>query len=120
MDAKRVDELLRRLSEAIPAGAWELKQDFEKNLRAVFSSALAKLDLVTREEFDVQAEVLARTRAKIESLERQVAAIEQQLGLRPAQAFGQTSGQASGAETEPSSPSDTAGGLGSTSSHPAE
>ena len=112
MDAKRVDELLRRLSETIPAGAWELKQDFEKNLRAVFGSMLAKLDLVTREEFDVQVEVLARARAKLESLERQVAAMEQQLGLRPA--------QASGAETELSSPSDTAGGLSSTSSRPAE
>ena len=47
-------------------------QDIEKNLRAILSSAFAKLDLVTREEFDVQTKVLARTREKIDALQQQV------------------------------------------------
>jgi ubiquinone biosynthesis accessory factor UbiK len=51
-------------------------KDIEKNAKAVMSGALAKLDLVTREEFDVQAEVLARTRAKLKDLEARVDALE--------------------------------------------
>ena len=51
-------------------------QDVEKNVKAVLGSAFAKLDLVTREEFDVQKEVLARTRAKLEALEARIAALE--------------------------------------------
>ena len=51
----------------------------EKNLRAAVQAALAKLDLVTREEFDVQTKVLARSRAKIEQLEKQVAGLEAEL-----------------------------------------
>jgi ubiquinone biosynthesis accessory factor UbiK len=50
--------------------------DLEKNLRAMLQSAFAKLDLVTREEFDVQTEVLARTREKLEALERRLAELE--------------------------------------------
>lgn len=56
--------------------------DIEKNVRAVLQGAFAKLDLVTREEFDVQAEVLARTRAKLEALEAKVAALESEHGER--------------------------------------
>jgi BMFP domain-containing protein YqiC len=51
-------------------------QDVEKNVKAVLSSAFAKLDLVTREEFDVQKEVLARTRAKLDALEVRIAELE--------------------------------------------
>ena len=51
-------------------------QDIEKNLRAMLSSAFARLDLVTREEFDVQRELLARTRAKLEALEARMTEIE--------------------------------------------
>jgi BMFP domain-containing protein YqiC len=83
MDPKRVDELMRRIAEAIPPGARELREDLEKNLRAFLSSALANLNLVTREEFDIQAAVLARTRAKLEQLEAQVAALEEQLLGKP-------------------------------------
>lgn len=54
-------------------------KDIEKNLKAMMSQGFAKLDLVTREEFDVQAQVLANTRAKLEMLEAQVAALEAQL-----------------------------------------
>ena len=54
-------------------------RDVEKNARALFSSALARLDLVTREEFDVQAKVLARTREKLAGLEARLAELEQRL-----------------------------------------
>jgi ubiquinone biosynthesis accessory factor UbiK len=52
--------------------------DLEKNLKALMSQGFAKLDLLTREEFDVQTEVLARTRAKLEQLEARVAELEAQ------------------------------------------
>ncbi|MFZ6731171.1 accessory factor UbiK family protein [Undibacterium sp. Ji42W] len=51
-------------------------KDIEKNVKAMMSQGFAKLDLVTREEFDIQAQVLAKTRAKLEALEARVAALE--------------------------------------------
>ncbi len=79
LDPKFIDDLTRRLTGAMPASAKALQDDLEKNLRAAMQSVFAKLDLVTREEFDVQSKVLARSRAKIEQLEQQVAALEAQL-----------------------------------------
>lgn len=73
LNPKLLDEMSARVSTllaATPAG------DIEKNLRATLGGLFAKLDLVTREEFDVQREVLARTRAKLETLEARVAELE--------------------------------------------
>jgi len=53
-------------------------RDIEKNVKAMMSQGFSKLDLVTREEFDVQAQVLATTRARLETLEAQIAALEAQ------------------------------------------
>jgi ubiquinone biosynthesis accessory factor UbiK len=78
LDPKFFDDLARRLSNALPAGAKEIQQDVEKNLRAVLQASLSRLDLVTREEFDVQARVLARTREKLDKLEKTVTALERQ------------------------------------------
>ena len=78
-DAKLLDDIARRLTNAMPASARAVQEDLEKNLRAAAQSAFAKLDLVTREEFDVQCKLLARSRAKIESLEKQVAELEAKL-----------------------------------------
>lgn len=75
LNQKVIDDVTSKLKEVFgqsPAG------DIEKNLRAVLQSVFAKLDLVTREEFDVQQEVLQRTRAKLEALEAKVAEIEKQ------------------------------------------
>ncbi len=83
LDPKLFDEVSRRLADALPAGARLLQQDLEKNLRAIVSSTFERLDLVTREEFEVQKGVLERTRRKVEALERQVAALE--AGLRGAE-----------------------------------
>jgi BMFP domain-containing protein YqiC len=82
MDPRRVDDLVRRFAEALPAGAREIGQELESTLRTLLNSAISSLNLVTREEFEVQSAVLARTRAKIEALEQQVATLEEQLGIR--------------------------------------
>lgn len=82
IDPKVLDDLARRLAGAMPAGVRDLQQDVEKNIRAAVSGAFAKLNLVTREEFEVQTAVLARTRATIDALEKQVAALEAQLSVK--------------------------------------
>ncbi|HEY9102365.1 accessory factor UbiK family protein [Chitinimonas sp.] len=77
------DEVSGKLSEALAAGPG---RDIEKNVRAVLSAAFAKLDLVTREEFEVQQAVLARTRETLTQLEARIAALEAQAGGRVADA----------------------------------
>jgi BMFP domain-containing protein YqiC len=79
LDAKLLDDIAKRLSDAVPASAKAMQADVEKNLRAATQSVFARLDLVTREEFDVQRKVLARSRSKIEQLEQQVAELEARL-----------------------------------------
>jgi BMFP domain-containing protein YqiC len=79
LNPKFIDGLADRLGKALPDSAKLLQQDLEKNLRAALQSVLAKMDLVTREEFDVQSKVLARSRAKIEELEKQIEALESHL-----------------------------------------
>lgn len=76
MDTGKLDEMVRKLVDALPGGVRALRADVEKNVRAALSSGFAKMELVTREEFDVQAAVLARTRAKVDALEKQVAELE--------------------------------------------
>lgn len=79
LDPTLLDDIAKRISGAMPASAKAVQADLEKNLRAAVQSAFARLDLVTREEFDVQTKVLARSRAKIEQLEKQVAELEAKL-----------------------------------------
>jgi BMFP domain-containing protein YqiC len=76
MAFESIDELARRLADSVPQGLRSVKQDLEKNFRSVLSSGLGKLDLVTREEFEVQEAVLARTRQKLETLEERLQTIE--------------------------------------------
>jgi BMFP domain-containing protein YqiC len=76
MDPRFIDELARRLSAAVPQGLTAVRRDLEDNFKAVLQAGLAKLDLVTRQEFDVQAGVLRRTREKLEALEARLAAFE--------------------------------------------
>ena len=70
--------LARRLAEAIPQNIRTAGEDIERNFRTVLRSGLGKMNLVSREEFDVQAAVLARTRQRLEALEAQLAELEQQ------------------------------------------
>ncbi len=83
LNPKTLDDLAKRLSDAVPSGVKDLQQDMDKTLRAHLQSALGKLDLVTREEFDIQTKVLARTRAKVDALEQQVRSLETQLLKTP-------------------------------------
>jgi len=73
VETKFLDELNKRIGELIAASP---ARDVEKNVRALLSSAFTRLDLVTREEFDVQQEVLRRTREKLQEMEGRVAAME--------------------------------------------
>lgn len=71
-----VNRILDVLSERLPEGVAELGQDLRHNLAAVVKESLGKMDLVTREEFEVQTRVLARTRQRLEQLEQQLQQIE--------------------------------------------
>ena len=76
IDLAQLDELARRLSNLVPPGmrpSDELRDELQQNFKSVLQAGLGKLELVTREEFDVQRAVLARTREKLEALERQLA-----------------------------------------------
>jgi BMFP domain-containing protein YqiC len=73
---KQLDDLTDRLIELLPTGVRDMQEDVEKNIRAFMQSTFAKMNLVTREEFDVQSAVLARTREKLEKLEKQLAELE--------------------------------------------
>ena len=75
-DPRLIDDLARRLAGSVPESVSALRRDLEQNFKGVLSGGLAKLDLVTREEFDVQAAVLKRTRAKLAALEKRLAEIE--------------------------------------------
>jgi len=75
-DAKSIDDIASRLSDAIPPGLNTFKEDMEKNFRAILQSVLGKMELVTREEFEVQKGVLAKTRSRLEALEKRVDAME--------------------------------------------
>ena len=73
LNSKAFDELAARLGQAIQNSP---AKDLEKNVRAMLSSGMSRLDLVSRAEFDVQAQVLLKTREKVEALEKKLAEIE--------------------------------------------
>ena len=73
----KIETLVQKIIAAVPADLRQAKVDMEKNLKAIISAGLAKMDLVTREEFDVQAELLARTRASLEKIQRHLAELEE-------------------------------------------
>ena len=75
-DPKAIDDIANRLAGAIPPGLNNIKDDLEKTFQAILQGVLGKLDLVTREEFEVQKLVLAKTRSTLEDLEKRVAEIE--------------------------------------------
>jgi len=77
IDARKIDEIAQKLSDAIPPGAKAFQEDMQQQFKQILQTMIAKMDLVTREEFDAQTKVLARTREKIEALEKIVADLEQ-------------------------------------------
>lgn len=80
IDLNHIDDLARRLSSLVPPGLREGREELQQNFKSVLQSGLAKLDLVTREEFEVQRAVLLRTREKLEALQRTVEELEARLG----------------------------------------
>lgn len=76
MNDESLNNIARTLAEAVPEGLRSMRDDLEQNFRSVLRASLAKLDLVTREEFEVQAAVLRKTREKLEALEAQLASLE--------------------------------------------
>lgn len=76
MDAKFIEDLARKLAANVPGSMRVIQADLERNFQALLASAFDKLNLVTREEFDVQRKVLERTRDKLSALEVELEAIE--------------------------------------------
>jgi BMFP domain-containing protein YqiC len=76
METLRIEEIARGLMDNLPPALRATQRDLESNFRAVLRASLGKLDLVTRDEFDVQSRVLERTRARLEALEARVRAME--------------------------------------------
>ncbi len=71
-----IEDIARKLTEALPEGLRSVREDLEANFRGVVRGSLAKLDLVTREEFEVQEAVLVKTRAKLDALEARLEDLE--------------------------------------------
>ncbi|QQP94584.1 ubiquinone biosynthesis accessory factor UbiK [Lysobacter enzymogenes] len=84
IDLNYIDDLARRLSTLVPPGVREGREEMQQNFKSVLQTGLTKLDLVTREEFEVQRAVLLRTREKLEELQRTVAELEARLDDAPA------------------------------------
>ena len=79
IDPGRLDDLARRIQASLPPGLDAVCEDVTQNVRAVIAAGIARMDLVEREEFDVQSAVLARTREKLEALEVRVRQLEELL-----------------------------------------
>lgn len=76
LNPSQLESLVNKVTEVLPAGFGEVPENMQKNLKMTLSSVFQKMDLVSREEFDIQTQVLAKTRQKLEALEKQVAELE--------------------------------------------
>lgn len=76
IDLNQIDDLARRLSDLVPPGLRESREELQATFKRVLQAGLAKLDLVTREEFEVQRAVLLKTREKLDALETAVRELE--------------------------------------------
>ena len=76
MTDESIENIARKLVEAVPEGLRSVREDLESNFRSVLRASLARLDLVTREEFEIQEAVLAKTRDKLEALEARLEKLE--------------------------------------------
>ncbi|CNJ78853.1 ubiquinone biosynthesis accessory factor UbiK [Yersinia aldovae] len=84
IDPKKIEQIARQVHESMPKGIREFGGDVEKKIRLVLQSQLTRLDLVNREEFDVQTQVLLRTREKLALLEQRMGELEAKFNNPPA------------------------------------
>jgi len=101
MATESIDKLARKLAESVPEGLRAVRDDLEQNFRSVLRSSLSRLDLVTREEFDVQQAVLLRTREKLEGLERRLQALEVKPAAKRAKKKAGAAGKPAGSKLKP-------------------
>lgn len=76
LNPKKLEEIARQISEAVPQGVKDMAEGAESKVKQILQSQISRLDFVSREEFDVQTQVLLRTREKLEALESRIAALE--------------------------------------------
>ncbi|ACO75914.1 accessory factor UbiK family protein [Laribacter hongkongensis] len=98
LSQKLFDELSHKISETLAASP---AKDIEKNVRSLMGAAFTKMDLVTREEFDVQQEVLARTREQLAALETRLTELEATLAFKDAPADSTPATPPAGSDTQP-------------------
>ena len=79
LDPKKLEDLAKQIADAVPPGVKNMAEEAEGRVKAVLQSQLSKLDLVTREEFDIQSQVLIRTREKLDAMESRIAELEAKL-----------------------------------------
>ncbi|MGO1791860.1 MAG: ubiquinone biosynthesis accessory factor UbiK [Oceanisphaera sp.] len=79
LDPKKLEDITKQIQNSLPNGIKNMGEEAEKRIRTVLQAQLGKLDMVTREEFDVQTKVLLRTREKLNEMEATLAKLEQQL-----------------------------------------
>ncbi len=72
IDSQKINTMADKISSLLPPGFDKIKEDIDGKIRDILMQQLGKLDLVTREEFDIQTKVLARTRAKLDALEKRM------------------------------------------------
>jgi len=78
IDLKKIEDLVEGIAKVLPAGTGEMRTEVKENIKLVLESSFARMNLVTREEFDAQAALLRRTREKLDKLEEMIAAMEKQ------------------------------------------
>ena len=76
----KIETILSDISNALPEDVQFLKNDIEKNVRATLNATFSKMELVTREEFDIQSALLQRTRVQLDTLQAEISALEKQIG----------------------------------------
>ncbi|GLX80709.1 ubiquinone biosynthesis accessory factor UbiK [Thalassotalea eurytherma] len=79
INAKKIEEIAQQVTESIPPGLKNLANDFEDKTKTVIQRKLSQLDVVSREEFDVQTQVLLKTRTQLNELEKKIAELEAKL-----------------------------------------
>ncbi|WP_411359894.1 accessory factor UbiK family protein [Pseudidiomarina salilacus] len=77
MDAKKIEEIAKQINDSIPAGVKDLAGNMEQRIKQILQQQLAKLDVVTHEELDVQQQLLLRLRQRVEALEQQLQQLQQ-------------------------------------------